>query len=160
MREASRIYRHEASKGMERDSGSGSRSRLRRGQGRARISGAPSRQRRKRPGTNVFGRSAGGYRQQQAKILIERDERRGASIIGLEPDADRFWPVILALEELAATAIARACDLWRSFGRMEHRLARCAGAPSAQPRNDGTHGQFVVDDRRKREALIAHQLSQ
>src|SRR5271169_3921753 len=117
---------------MERSAGSGACSRLCRCRGRTRISSAPSSQRRKRSGANVFGRPCGAYRQQQTKFLVERDERRGASVVGFEPDADRFWPVILALEELAAAAVAPARDFGGPFGGMEHRLAGFAGAASAE----------------------------
>src|SRR5271165_759915 len=156
MRAASRIYRHGAANGMKRDSESHFLMWLSRTRDRTGLARAPGSERREGPGTNVFWRAGAGYWQQQTKVLIEGNKRRGAAVIGLKPGADGLWAVILALEELAATAIAGADDLGGPFDGMEHRLALFASAAAAEPGDDGADGQFVVDNGGKGEAFLSH----
>jgi hypothetical protein len=96
------------------------------------------------PGQISSGYPYGRHLNQQTKILIKRDERRSRLPVDLEPDFDRFRPIIFFLKQTPFTAIAAACSLSRAFGQMKYRLALIAGSVPAQPRHDPTGRQLMV----------------
>src|SRR5271165_3817646 len=118
------------------------------------------RQTRKGPFADLIGVTGSFHLQQKAKFLIELNEWRSASIIGLQPNTDRFGPVVFPLKELAAAAIAHALHSWWTVSEMEHGPALFAGAAATEARDNGTGWQVVANDRRERESFLLHQLLQ
>ncbi len=57
-------------------------------------------------GADFFGGSRSRYRQQEAQVSIEVDQRLGVALVCLHPDGNGFGTVVIALVQAAATAIA------------------------------------------------------
>ena len=84
---------------------------------------APGNQHRQGSLADFLGRTPGSDRQEETEILIKLNQRRRALLVGYQADLDRFRPVILALKQLATTAIADTRDFWRALRRVEHGFA-------------------------------------
>src|SRR5579872_2068172 len=75
------------------------------------------------PVTNFLGRAPGLHVDEQAKLPIKGKYRRGALLVDLQSHLNGFRPIVLALKQLAVTAIAPVCDFGRTLGDVVHRLA-------------------------------------
>ena len=100
----------------------------------------PGLQLQKRSRANLVGISL--WPRQQTKILIKRDERRSRLPVDLEPDFDRFRPIIFFLKQTPCTAIAPACQSFEGVrsNKISPGIDRRFGA---RPTASRCHGQAV-----------------
>src|SRR5262249_36873994 len=65
-------------------------------------------------------------------LAVEVDERSGLLVVHLEARGDDLLPVVVALKELAAAAVAHPFDLGRVEDDVIHRTAARARAPAGE----------------------------
>ena len=74
------------------------------------LSQSPDFQLRNSPLVDLFRRSYSGDLQQQPRLPIKLDQRRGAAVVSLEPNLNRLRPVVFALKQPALATIATRFD--------------------------------------------------
>src|SRR5688572_9570523 len=85
---------------------------------------------------------------------------RSAAAISVHPYLHRFRPVVFALKERSAAAIADALDCGRLRGDVENSLTAVASTTATQPRHDLVDRQIVIQHRVERNPAGFHLLLQ